>query len=143
MIKNMQAGLLGIIFFVSFISLGMNVSAKSYIEDGNKIINKIYDEITMLKKGHAELSSFDKGALKMSRRDELYISYGEPDKKSGNNETAYIYISYTKLPVGFKGWQYKPSIFYSLEDDLYFGCCLGGKDNLKKDLLMILERTIR
>jgi outer membrane protein assembly factor BamE (lipoprotein component of BamABCDE complex) len=97
----------------------------------------------MLRKDHSELASFDSGSLKKSRRDELYIVYGEPMIKDTGKEKTYIYISYTKLPVSFKGWQSRPSIFYSLKDDLYFGFCLEAKDKLRKDLLAVIEKDIR
>lgn len=141
MIRNMRV-VLGI-FFLTFLSLAFNVFAQSYITGGNDVINKIYDDIVMLRKEHSELASFDRGSLKKSRRDELYIVYGEPMIKNTGEEKTYIYISYTKLPVSFKGWQARPSIFYSLKDDLYFGFCLEAKDKLKKDLLTVIEKNIR
>ncbi|MDD4182852.1 MAG: hypothetical protein PHT53_03420 [Candidatus Omnitrophica bacterium] len=142
MTKNGRLVFLVILFFISSVSFASNVFAQSYIQGGNEIINKIYDDIAMLRKGYNELASFDSGSLKKSRRDELYIVYGEP-VKGGAKEKTYIYISYTKLPVSFKGWQFSPSIFYSLKDDLYFGVCLEAKDKLKKDLLAVIEKDIR
>jgi len=131
------------IFFLTFLSFTSNIFAQSYITGGNEVINKIYDDIVMLRKDHSELASFDRGSLKKSRRDELYIVYGEPMIKGAGGEKTYIYISYAKLPVSFKGWQTRPSIFYSLKDDLYFGFCLEAKEKLKKDLLTVIEENIR
>ncbi|MDD4954590.1 MAG: hypothetical protein PHP17_00925 [Candidatus Omnitrophica bacterium] len=135
--------LLGVFLFVSSFSFISKAFAQSYLIGGNEIINKIFDDITLLKRDYGELASFEKGSLKKTQRNELRIVYGEPGKKDNGEEKTYIFIAYTKLPVSFKGWQSKPSIFYSLKEDLYFGVCLNGNDELRKDLLSVIERDVR
>jgi hypothetical protein len=139
----MQACILAILFFVSLIPFAPNAFAESYIQGGNEIIKKIYDDIIVLKQNHSDLKAFDNTALKKSRRDELYITYGEPWKKIGKKEGTYIDISYSKLPMSFKTWECAPNVFYSLKYDLYVGYCLWTKDKLREDLLKIIEKDVR
>lgn len=143
MIRNVRLFFPVILFFISSVSFISNVFAESYIEGGNEIIKKIYDDVVLLKKGYGELKSFDATSLNKSRRDELYIIYGQPQKKTGGKEGIYIYISYSKLPMSFKVWEYTPSVFYSLKHDLFVGYCLEAKDKLKEELLKIIEKDVR
>ncbi|MFA5007917.1 MAG: hypothetical protein WC546_01720 [Candidatus Omnitrophota bacterium] len=143
MVKNAGLFFLMLLCFSSSVCLVSNVFAESYIEGGNEIIKKIYDDITLLKKGNSELKSFDAASLNKSRRDELYISYGEPPRKTDGKETTYIYISYSKLPMSFKTWEYGPSVFYSLKYDLFVGYCIDAKDKLREELLKLIEKNVR
>jgi len=99
MIKKKGLFFLSILVFVFSMHFAANTFAESYIEGGNEIIKKICDDITALKKDYGELKSFDNASLNKSRRDELYITYGEPAKSAGKKETVYVYISYSKLPM--------------------------------------------
>lgn len=143
MTKNIRLFFLVILFFISSVSFIPNVFAQVYIEGGNEIIKKVYDDIILLKKDCSELKAFDNTSLNKSRREELYIAYGEPAKKTGKKEGAYVYISYSKLPMSFKVWECTPNIFYSLKYDLFVGYCLEGKDKLREELLKIIERDVR
>lgn len=143
MIKNIRLFFILILLFISSTSFVSNTFAESYIEGGNEIIKKIYGDIILLKKGYSELGSLDDTSLNKSRRDELYITYGEPAKKNGKKEGAYIYISYSKLPMSFKAWECTPNVFYSLKYDLFVGYCFEAKDKLKKELLKIVEKDVR
>jgi len=132
-----------IIFFISAMAFTLNTFAESYIQGGNEIIKKIYDDIVVLKKDHSELKDFGETALKKSRRDEFYIAHGEPWKKMGKKEGIYIDISYSKLPMSFKTWECVPNVFYSVKYDLYVGYVLWTKDKLREDLLKIIEKDVR
>ncbi len=132
-----------VLLFISAMAFMLNVTAESYIEGGNEIIKKIYGDIGALKKNYSELNALDDASLKKSRRDELYISYGDPFKKTGGQEGTYIYISYSKLPMSFKTWEYVPNVFYSLKYDLFVGYCVRANDRLRNEVLKIIEKDVR
>ena len=143
MLKKKGLFFLSILVFVFSMHFAANTFAESYIEGGNEIIKKICDDITALKKDYGELKSFDNASLNKSRRDELYITYGEPAKSAGKKETVYVYISYSKLPMSFKVWECAPNVFYSLKHDLFVGYCLNAKGRLREELLKIIEKDVR
>ena len=143
MINKKGLFFLPILLFILSISFTVNAFAESYIEGGNEIIKKICGDITALKKDYGELKSFDNTSLNKSRRDELYIAYGGPEKSAGKKETVYVYISYSKLPMSFKVWECTPNVFYSLKHDLFVGYCLDAKSKLREELLKIIEKDVR
>lgn len=141
MIKNVRLVIPSIALFLFSLFLASNAFAESYIDNGNKVIKKIYGDILLLKKNHSALKAFGETALNKSPRDEYYIAFGEPVKKTGEKET--IYISYSKFPMSFKTWECAPGVFYSLEYGLYVGYCLQTKEKLRQELLKIIEKDVR
>lgn len=142
--KNIRWYILTIFLFTVSLFFTSNSFADSYVTTGNEIIKKIYRDISLLKTEFKSLEGFgDEAINKRHKQEILSITYGDPWKKNNSQEKLYIAISYANSPVTFKLWEYVPTIFYSLNKDLYVGCVILAEPKLRAEIIRVIEEDIK